>query len=439
MNNLRDHFLLNTDVIFLNHGSFGATPRPVFNVYQEWQRRLENQPLQFLEHQLPQLLAHARLALGDLINAPAADLVYVPNVTFGVNIVANSLNLSPGDEVLSTDHEYGACANVWRYLSAKRGFRFIQQPISLAESSQPISLADPSGSAEAGASTPTVEPWRTAESAQPFSQAESAQPIPLQGAANTPTSDQLPATIDQFWRGVTPKTKAIFLSHITSPTAQLMPVEEICARAAAEGILTIIDGAHAPGQIDLDLKALGADFYTGNCHKWLCAPKGSAFLYSREDRQPLIQPLVIGWGWGDDRPFTFGSDFLDYNQWLGTNDLAAYLAVPAAIEYQETNNWPAVRQQCQELAHQAAQRIGRLFHLPSLSTSDEHPLQMAIAPLLPTDDLRKAQSRFYQRYKIEVPFIQWRDHQLIRVSVQGYNNQNDIDVLLEALTEFFQT
>ncbi len=193
MTSLRDQFLLDPGVIFLNHGSFGATPRPVFEAYQEWQRRLERQPVQFLEYQLPQLLADARQALGDLVNAPAADIVYVPNVTFGVNVVARSLDLSPGDEVLSTDHEYGACANVWRYLSAKRGFRFIQQPIS---------LADPSGSAEAGASTPTVEPWRTAESAQPT-------PIP-----------QSPSPIDQLWLGVTAKTKAIFLSHITSPTAQ---------------------------------------------------------------------------------------------------------------------------------------------------------------------------------------------------------------------------
>ena len=432
MTSYRHHFLLDPDVIFLNHGSFGATPRPVFETYQYWQRQLENQPVQFLEHQLPPLLADARQALGDLVNASAADLVFIPHATFGVNVVANSLELAPGDEVLSTDHEYGACVNVWSYHSARKGYHFINQPISLAESFDP-----------------TREPWR-----KEFSQ--SPTPIP-----------QSPAIIDQLWSGVTSRTKAIFISHITSSTAQLWPVQQICSRAAAAGILTIIDGAHATGQIDLDLQALGVDFYIGNCHKWLCAPKGSAFLFTRKNRQPLIEPLVIGWGWGDDRTFSFGSDYLDYLQWLGTDDLAAYLAVPAAIQFQEDNDWPAVRQRCQELAFLAAQRIGRLFgpsaqrsglpdnrrgHLrgeansiaakeQSLSGPKALPpqaLQMAIAPLPQTNDLRDAQRSFYQRYKIEVPFIQWRDQQLIRVSVQGYNNQSDVDALIEALAEYFE-
>ena len=423
MTSYRHHFLLDPSVIFLNHGSFGAAPRPVFETYQHWQRQLENQPVQFLEYELLPLLADARQALGDLVNAPAADLVFIPNVTFGVNVVANSLDLKPGDEILSTDHEYGACANVWRYLSATRGFRFIHQPISLAGSSQP-------------------------ESAQP-------DPANQSQALYSEPDPQSPSIIDQLWRGVTPNTKLIFISHITSPTAQLWPVEQICARAADDGILTFIDGAHAPGQIDLDLQSINADFYAGNCHKWLCAPKGSAFLFTREDRQNLIEPLVVGWGWGDDRTLSFGSDYLDYLQWLGTDEPAAYLSVPAAIQYQEDNDWPAVRLRCHVLALQAADRIGRLFDQSahpsgSLDESRVHvgsetkslcvrkqPLQMAIAPLPPTDDLRAAQRRFYQRYKIEVPFIQWRDHQLIRVSVQGYNTQSDIDTLLEALAEFF--
>ena len=224
----RDEFLLDPDVVFLNHGSFGATPRPVFETYQDWQRRLEWQPVQFLGTDIAAYLAEARRALGRYLNVAADDLVYVPNATFGVNVVARSLRLEPGDEVLATDHEYGACENAWLFMGRERGFRYVRQPI----------------------------------------------PLPLSSAADV---------MEQFWAGVTPRTKVIFLSHITSPTAMRLPVEAICERARAAGILTVIDGAHAPGQIPLDLTTVGADFYAGNCHKWLCAPKGAGFLFARPE------------------------------------------------------------------------------------------------------------------------------------------------------------
>lgn len=383
--NLRDEFLLDPNVVFLNHGSFGATPRPVFEVYQEWQRRLEWQPVQFLGTDIGAYLAEARAALGRYLNAAADDLVYIPNATFGINVVGRSLELGPGDEVLTTDHEYGACANVWEFMSRRTGFRYINQPITLP----------------------------------PASDAE---------------------IVEQLWARVTPRTKVIFMSHITSPTAVRFPVAAVCARAREAGILTVIDGAHAPGQIPLDLDAIGADFYTGNCHKWLCAPKGSAFLYARPEVQHLIEPLIVGWGWGEGRTFTFGTDFLDAIQYPGTNDFAAYLAVPAAIEFQARHDWPAVRARCHALAAQAIGRINDLTGLPPLypEPAGDYFHQMAIAALPPIADLPAFKKRLYDEFRVEIPCIQWGDRQFIRISVQGYNTREDIDALLAALAEMLE-
>ena len=379
-NSLRDQFLLDPAVVFLNHGSFGATPRPVFDVYQQWQRRLEWQPVQFLGTDVVVYLAEARAALGRYLNAPADDLVFVPNTTFGVNVVARSLRLGPGDDVLMTDHEYGACERAWTYLSRERGFGVVRQPVAL--------------------------PLTTAE-----------------------------AIVDQVWAGVTERTRVLYLSHITSPTAVCLPVEALCARAHAAGILTVIDGAHAPGQIPLDLAALGADFYTGNCHKWLCAPKGSAFLYARREVHALIEPLVIGWGWEGEPGFSFGTRLLDYTQWLGTSDLSAYLSTPAAIDFQTTHDWPTVRARCHALAAETVARIEALTGLPSIYPpgDDGFFVQMAAAALPPVPDLPAFKKRLYDGYRVEIPCIQWGGRQLIRVSIQGYNSRKDVDALLTAL------
>lgn len=376
---MKELFLLDPDVTFLNHGSFGATPRPVFAEYQRWQELLERQPVQFLAHDLENYLAEARAVLGKFINAHRNDLVYVPNATFAVNVVARSLELGHGDEVLTTDHEYGACNNVWQFLSRKRGFRYKQQEISLPVSSQE-------------------------------------------------------EVVEALWQGVTPNTRVLFLSHITSFTAFEFPVQTICARARQAGILTVVDGAHAPGQVPLDMEAIGADFYVGNAHKWLCSPKGAGFLYTRRDQQHLIEPLVIGWGWGDERTIDYGSDYLDYLQYLGTNDLSAYLAVPAAIKFQEEYDWTTVRQQCHDLLIEAVQQIFALTGLDSpYAGSDQFFHQMAIAPLPRIRDLLALKACLYEVYRVEVPLVEWRDQHFVRVSVQGYNTAEDIDVLLEAL------
>ena len=341
--------------------------------------------MQFIANELGDYLADARLQLGNYVGAKPNDLVFIPNSTFGLNVVARSLNLEPNDEVLTTNHEYGACDNIWQFMRQKQGFRYVQQPISL----------------------------------------------PL-------TSPEM--IVEQLWQGVTRNTKIIFLSHITSSTALCFPIEQICQRAREAGILTIIDGAHAPGQIPLDLQEIDPDFYFGNTHKWLCSPKGSAFLYARADKQHLIEPLIIGWGWGENRTFSFGSDFLDYTQWLGTNDLSAYLSVPAAINFQKAHNWTAVRQKCHTLLTETIHHIGDLTGLPPICPDDNHFYhQMAAIPLPQLADSEAFKEKLYQKHKVEVPIIDWNGRHFIRVSIQGYNTPNDIEILLEALADLLPT
>lgn len=378
MNNLKHQFLIDPDITFLNHGSFGATPCPVFAAYQDWQRRLEKQPVQFLISELPDLLAEARRTLGQYLNADPDNLVYIPNATFGLNIIARSLKLNPGDEVLTTDHEYGACNNIWQFLSEKRGFVYKQQPI----------------------------------------------PLPLE-------SDE--ALVESFWQGVSARTKVVFISHITSTTAVTFPVTEICRRAKEAGILTIIDGAHAPGQIPLDLQEINADFYFGNAHKWLCSPKGAAFLFARPDRHHLLEPLVVGWGWGENRTVTYGSDYLDYFQWLGTNDLSAYLSVPDAIAFQEAHHWEDVRRECHLILQEALGQMSHLTGLASPYPDDSFYHQMAVAPLPQITNLEAFKTHLYDEFRVEIPCIQWHDSQFIRISIQGYNSHKDVDALLKAL------
>ncbi len=381
MSDLKAHFLLDPDVVFLNHGSFGATPRPVFRAYQQWQRRLEREPVQFIIHELLGELAQARQTLGRELNAAASDLVFVPNATFGVNIVARSLPLQPGDEILMSDHEYGACENIWEFIAQKTGAHIVRQPI----------------------------------------------PLPLQARETV---------AEVLWQGVTPRTKVIFLSQITSPTAIHLPVDLICHKARQAGIYTVVDGAHAPGQVTVDLQAIGADFYVGNCHKWMLAPKGAGFLYTRRELQEQVEPLVVSWGWGENKPYTTGSRYLDNLEWWGTRDPSAYLAVPVAIRFQEEMSWGLVRERCHHLLAACVQQICDLTGLHSIYTPGCEPFaQMALAPLPPIEDVFAFQTQLYRQHRIEVPCIRWGERCWIRVSIQGYNDQADIEALLQALAK----
>lgn len=379
MPSFKDLFLLDPSITYLNHGSFGATPKPVFQAYQRWQRELERQPVEFLDRRHNSLMQSAREALAVYLGTRAEDLVFTQNVTIALNIVVRSLDLEPGDEVLSTDHEYGALDRTWHFLSKERGFAYINQHI----------------------------------------------PAPL----NSPEQ-----FVEALWSGVTPRTRVIFLSHITSRTALIFPVAEIIRRAREFGILSIVDGAHAPGQIPLSLRDLGADFYGANLHKWLCAPKGAGFLHARPEAQGMLKPLVVSWGYESETPSS--STFIDHHEWWGTRDLSAFLSVPAAIEFQKAHHWPEVQEYCHRLTLEAQRRICSLTGLPPLHSRDDIWFrQMCTAPLPSGVDLQDLKRRLYDEYRIEIPLTEWGEYKLIRVSVQAYNDSADIDRLLEALGE----
>ena len=383
---MRDLFLLDPAIRFLNHGSFGACPADVMDVFQAWQRELERNPVEFLGRRSAELLAQSRAALAAYVGAEASNLVYVPNATTGVNTVARSLPLTAGDEILTTDHEYGACDNTWNFVCQRTGAKYVRASIAL-----------------------------------PFKAHEFA---------------------DRVWSAVTPRTRVIFLSHITSTTALIFPVAEVCRRAREAGILTLIDGAHAPGQIPLDLAAVGADFYAGNCHKWLCAPKGAAFLHVRPEHHPILDAPVVSWGYSADIAGHTGFDaYLGTTplerrlQWQGTRDIAAFLSVPAAIDFEARHNWPAVQTRCHALAAQTLHRICALTGMSPVC-SDEDFAQMVVIPV-PAMDAAELKNRLFDHYRIEVPVTTHGGQTFIRISIQGYNTQSDADALVDAVREIF--
>ena len=372
----KDLFMIKPGVAFLNHGSYGATPRVVFEQYQWWQRELEAQPIEFMSRRLTGLLKEARTALAAYIHTAPENIVYVPNATTGLNIVIRSMALQPGDEILTTDHEYGALDRAWHFMCKQTGALYKHQPIAT-----PVSTAHD--------------------------------------------------FVERLWAGVTPRTRIIFLSHITSPTALIFPVQEICWRARAAGILTIVDGAHALGQIPLDMDALGADFYSANAHKWLCSPKGSAFLYARPDQQQRVEPLIVSWGYEARNPS--GSRFIDEQEFTGTRDYAAYLAVPDAIQFVQAHDWDVVRAQCHRLAQYARQRLMELTGAPALSPDSSEWYMQMFSVWLPPCDINQIKTRQYDEFGVEAPLGLWQDKPYLRVSIQAYNSQDDVERLLDAL------
>jgi isopenicillin-N epimerase len=365
---VRDLFLLDPDIVFLNHGSYGACPRPVFEEYQRLQRELERNPVEFLgrERRWPELHDAARDELARYVGADQLNLVFVPNATTGMNVVAQSLELSPGDEVVITDHEYGAIDLLWRVVCERAGARLVRVEV-------PVPLADVAGVVLAA---------------------------------------------------ITPRTRVLVVSHITSPTALVFPVDELCRRAREAGVLAVIDGAHAPGHVQLRLEELGADFYAGNCHKWLCAPKGAGFLYARPEHHPHLDPPVLSWDFE-------ASEFGERHRYQGTRDPAAYLAVPTAIRFQAEHGWDDVQARCHPLADHVRLGIAELTGLAPLSGEDGF-VQM-IAAELPPCDPAAVQRRLREEHRIEVPVREWNGRILIRVSVQAYNDAADVTALLEAL------
>ena len=377
---MKDLYLLDPDITFLNHGSFGACPKPVFDAYQNWQRKLENQPVQFMVIDVYEHLALARNKLGAFIGCDGDDLFFIPNATTAVNTIIRSLDLGPGDEVLSTNHEYGSLIRAWEWVAKEKGFHFIQHEF----------------------------------------------PLPLK------THEDF---IEDFWESVTANTRIIFVSHITSSTGLIFPAEKICSRARKDGILTIIDGAHVPGQLALDITAMDPDVYTGACHKWLSAPKGSTFLYVKNDLQSIIKPLIISWGEAGDDPGP--SQFLKDNQYQGTRDPSAFLAVPAAIDFQKEHNWNTVKKSCRELNRRTRDRAYKIIHTDPICPNTEEWLVQMASVEVDVNNEQALKDTLLETYKIEIPVFTWQEKTLLRFSFNAYNDEHDADVLIGALQDIF--
>ncbi len=375
-------FQLDPEIIFLNHGSFGACPRPVFEVYQDWQKRLERQPVEFLGRKSREYLFQARAALAEYLGTFPQDVVFFPNPTTALNMVIHNLRLKPGDQILATNHEYGALDRTWRFYAKKNGAVYINHPVQI----------------------PVTNPDRW---------------------------------LEEFWQGVNDRTKIIFASHITSPTALTLPIEALCKKARDFGILTVIDGAHAPGQIPLNLATIGADIYAGALHKWLCAPKGAAFLYANPSVQDWLDPLVISWGFESDEPS--GHKFIDYHEWQGTRDLAAFLSVPEAIRFQAHYEWENVRHKCHDLCKSVCDELANLSGVrPLIIENDKNSYQYSwfgqmVSLMLPDIDIGWLKEELYSTFKIEVPIFYWNGNPLIRISFQAYNSNDNAEALIRAM------
>ena len=376
---MKEHYLLEKNIIFLNHGSFGACPKSVFKNYQNWQRLLENQPVQFFSHDVYKYLEESRTHLSNLITCDSDDIIFIPNPTTAINTVIRSLLIDKNYEVLTSNHEYGAMIRAWEWFSKNKGYTLTQKHL------------------------------RT-----PFT-----------------TRDKF---LDNLWEGITKKTKIIFISHITSPTAIIFPVEEICHRARNEGILTIIDGAHVPGHIQLDISALDPDIYIGACHKWLSAPKGSSFMYVKKDTQDMIDPLIISWGKEvDPSPSTF----INENQYQGTRDFSPYLAVPTAINFQNDNNWNLVKARCKGLTKKTLISLQNILKTDLLCPINDDWLAQMASIQIPVNDSIAIKNKLLNNYNIEIPIFKWDNKNMLRFSFNAYNDESDSTALIDAINKIF--
>jgi len=397
---------LDPAVTFLNHGSFGSCPLTVLEDQRRWRDRLEAQPVQFLARDLPGLLAAARTTLGAFVGADPDDLAFVTNATGAVNAVVRSLRFEPGDELLTDDHEYNAIINILRHVAERDGARVVVARI----------------------------------------------PFPVAGEDDV---------VDAILGAVTERTRFAAISHVTSPTALVFPVGRLVAALADRGVETLVDGAHAPGQVPLDIDAIGAAWYTGNLHKWVCAPKGAAFLHARRDRQPGIRPTTISHGanqvLGERGAATrYRAEF----DWQGTLDPTAWLTVPDALAEvggMLAGGWPAVIERNHRLALAGRDVLVRTLGVDPAAPAPESMIGSMVALPLPDAgplatsgagssplDTDPLQQRLIDDYRIEVPIYPWPvpaaespdpPRRLIRVSSALHNGPDDVERLAAALTE----
>lgn len=383
--------MLDPSVANLNTGSFGPLPRVVFDEATRLRRLLAADPMDFLVRQSPPLLWLARERLARFIGGDPSRLAFTINVTASINIVASSLRLASPGEILLTDHEYGAMHWCWERAAQRqdltlRTFRLPKMPRSPAE------------------------------------------------------------FVEAACAAFTPRTRLFFFSHVLSPTGMVLPAAELCAEARRRGIITVVDGAHAPAFVPLDVNQIGSDYYGANCHKWLLGPTGSGFLYFAPGADERVQPLQVSWGWHHprdrlDEPNNCGSTHRLYAfEFEGTRDPCPWLAVPTAIDFQERLGLEHIAARQAELVAYVRARLGSLSSLGfRLATPEHHAMHNALTafelpPTLPPAALRE---HLWQRYRLEAPIIERPDRLLIRVSTHFYNTEAEIDRLYEALSTFY--
>jgi isopenicillin-N epimerase len=372
--NLHEEWLLDPSVTFLNHGCFGACPKKVLNVQSELRAQLETQPLVFLDRQRKERIDAALARVGDFVGARGEDMGFVTNATEGVHAVARSLRFEAGDEILTTSHRYDAIGNTLKHVAERAGARYVEVPIDL-----------------------------------PF------EPVAL---------------VESIEQAITPRTRLVVIDHIVSISSLILPVKEIIDLCSSRGIETLIDGAHAPGMLDLDIESLGPTFYTGNLHKWVCAPKGAAFLWVRPDRKKYIHPAIISNYQGQG----FNTEF----DWQGTRDITPWLAAPAAIEFFKQWGWHRVRAHNHALAVWAQAHLCQRWGVEPISPIDGACIgSMVTIPLPPRaneyEDKFALGRAIYQSGQIEVPIVEVNGRRMVRISCHIYNRADDYAKLGDSL------
>ena len=374
MNGNKNSFLLEEGITYLNHGSFGACPREIFEDYQNWQVKLEKQPVQFLTEELYPALKESRESLAAFLGCDQDEVLFFPNPTTAISNIIYNLDLKPGDEVLMTDHEYGALVRAWNVWGKKSKVYIKNAHITLPLESKDKFFEDISNK-------------------------------------------------------ISSKTKVIFLSQITSPTGLVFPIQDIIDYAKNRKIITIVDGAHVPGHIDLNIHNLGCDFYTGALHKWMCGPKGTSFLFVKKEHQKWIKPVIYSWGKDGDDPER--SEFLQDFQWQGTRDMSAFLTVPKVINFFK-NDIESFQEDSKKLILNSGDQFQKVLRTDPISRGDDFLGQMISFPL-PKNTNNKIKNILWENYKIEIPIFEWNKEKFIRLSIHIYNDQKDIDSLMNAL------
>lgn len=374
---LLSHWLLDPSVTYLNHGHFGGVTRAVLEAQFEWRRRIESNPIELLERRRNELLEQARRSLGAFIGAEPANLGFVTNTTNGVNAVVRSIGFEPGDELLTTNHVYNAVRQTMRHVAERAGATFIEAPV----------------------------------------------PVPI---------DSPRQVIEAIDRALTDRTRLLAVSHITSPTAVRFPLEGIIELCTQRGVDVLVDGAHAPGMVELDLERTAASYYVGNLHKWVCAPKGSAFLWVRPDRQPGIHPTTIS--------HYLDQGFAEEFSWQGTRDITGWLCVGEAIDFMARFGWDRVRRHNHELAVWTQALLCERWSVEPITPADGSMIGSMTTVPLPEGARRYGsvvdfQAALLERHHIEVPIIDWDHRWFVRASCQIYNTPPQYERLAEAVLE----